>query len=678
MEGREIGPPPKCKNKRTRASLERSFRRFCEICFPELFYYGWSKDHEKLIPKIEAAVTECGSLFALSMPRGSGKTTLCLCAVIWALVTGHHLMVALIAAEGEAAEELMDDIKTELETNDKLLDYWPEVCWPIQQMEGIVNRCKGQTCEGVATRMQWSAKTVVLPTVKGSKVSGATIKARGITGRIRGMKRTLRQPLERHGKKIRSIRPTFVVVDDPQTDESAASETLVKKRIRTLTGAVLGLAGPGEQISGVMPCTVIRPNDMADRILDRDKYPQWKGERTKMVYRFPDRMDLWEQYWQIRVQAMQTGGDEAEATEFYRKHRKKMDAGAIVAWPENFSPDEISGVEHAMRLFFSRGDTFWQEYQSEAKEEATLMNGAVYVPAKEIERRGLGGHERGLVPENCTHVTASIDVQDHILWWLVTAYEPDFTSYVVDYGSYPDQRMKNFTMAELTTPLEALEDQERRPLYPGPIESRLKGAITDLVDHIARHDWMRADGVQLQVSKLVVDANYQTELVYPTLRASDHRRILLPSHGTGITAKMRPLNYGKPAKGELRGPGWKIPPRTRRKLRHVLIDTNFIKSFIHRRLDAPAGSPGALTLFKGEPADHEMIASHLTAEFPVRVRSAKQECDEWQERPGRPDNHWLDCLGMAIVGALTQGIVPPELLNPTLPRRSRRRGRRAA
>ena len=112
------------------AATPANLGAFCEVCFPKLLFFRWSTDHQKLIPKIEAAVTDCGSLFALSLPRGSGKTTLCLCAVIWALVTGHHLMVALIAAEGEAAEELLDDIKTELETNDKLLDYWPEVCCP--------------------------------------------------------------------------------------------------------------------------------------------------------------------------------------------------------------------------------------------------------------------------------------------------------------------------------------------------------------------------------------------------------------------------------------------------------------------------------------------------------------------------------------------------------------------
>ncbi len=54
-----------------------------------------------------------------------------------------------------------------------------------------------------------------------------------------------------------------------------------------LAGAVLGLAGPGKKISGIMPCTVIRPGDMADNNLDRNRHPEWNGERTKMVYAFP-------------------------------------------------------------------------------------------------------------------------------------------------------------------------------------------------------------------------------------------------------------------------------------------------------------------------------------------------------------------------------------------------------
>ncbi len=55
-----------------------------------------------------------------------------------------------------------------------------------------------------------------------------------------------------------------------------------------------------------MPCTVIRPDDIAYRILNRDKHPQWQGERTKMVYAFPSNDKLWQQYAQIRAEVCGT------------------------------------------------------------------------------------------------------------------------------------------------------------------------------------------------------------------------------------------------------------------------------------------------------------------------------------------------------------------------------------
>ena len=117
----------------------------------------------------------------------------------------------------------------------------------------------------------------------GSHASGAIIKVAGITGRIRGMK----------SKRAdgRTVRPTLVVLDDPQTDESARS---LSQGI--LARAVLGLAGPGSKICGIMPCTVIRPGEMADSILDRDIHSECNGEQTRMADAFPTGEALWNRY----------------------------------------------------------------------------------------------------------------------------------------------------------------------------------------------------------------------------------------------------------------------------------------------------------------------------------------------------------------------------------------------
>ncbi len=84
-EGRDIAPIPECKRKKDRAAVKKSLRLFCEKVLPERFKKKWSNDHLKAIAKIERAVVE-GDVFALAMPRGSGKTTLVVAAVLWAIL----------------------------------------------------------------------------------------------------------------------------------------------------------------------------------------------------------------------------------------------------------------------------------------------------------------------------------------------------------------------------------------------------------------------------------------------------------------------------------------------------------------------------------------------------------------------------------------------------------------
>jgi len=190
------------------------FRSFCDSYFPSSFTLPWSDDHLKILEKTRRAVLE-GGLFALAMPRGSGKTTIAETAVLWAIISGHSSFVCLIGSGEDSALEMLDSVKAELENNDLLLEDFPEVCYPIQRIEGISIRTNGQLLDGERTHINWTGKEIVLPTVAGSLASGAIVKTTGITGRIRGMK--FKRP------DGASVRPSLVILDDPQTDESARS-----------------------------------------------------------------------------------------------------------------------------------------------------------------------------------------------------------------------------------------------------------------------------------------------------------------------------------------------------------------------------------------------------------------------------------------------------------------------
>ena len=646
LAGRDIGPLPEVVNPDRKAACERNFQLFCESYFPETYALAWSPDHLKVIEKIETAVLR-GGLFALAMPRGSGKSTLSESAVIWAMLYGHREFITLIGATESAALETLDSIKTELEVNERLAEDFPEVCYPVAQLEGIANRCAGQLYKGERTRITWTSNEIVLPTVEGSRASGIIVRVAGITGRIRGMK------FKRSDG--RSVRPSLVVIDDPQTSESAGSLEQTRKRVRVLAGDILGLAGPGQKISGIMPCTIIRPGDMADIILNRNTHPDWNGEKTRMVYRFPTNMKLWEEYAEIRAEALRTEGNFQKATEFYLANREAMDAGAEVSWEARFNHDEVSALQHAMNLKFQDEQAFQSEYQNDPLPDDTADDSLLSVDEICAKINGLA---RRRVPLKCDRLTMFVDVQKALLFYVVIAWAEDFTGAVIDYGSWPDQHRHEYSLADANPSIQTL--------FPkAGFEGALYAALSALTDECLGREWEREDGAVLKIERALVDANWgqSTDVVYQFCRQSSHAGVILPSHGRYVGASSKPMTEYRKQQGDRLGFNWMIPNVAgKRAIRHVIYDTNYWKSFIHARLAVPVGDKGSLTLYGRIPGAHQLFAEHLTAEYRVKTQGRGRTVDEWKLKPQSHDNHFLDCVaGCAVCGSMLGASLPETL-----------------
>ena len=646
LAGRDIGPLPEVVNPDRKAACERNFQLFCESYFPETYSLAWSPDHLKVIEKIETAVLR-GGLFALALPRGSGKTTITESAALWSMLYGHREFVVLIGATESAALELLDSLKTELEVNERLAEDFPEVCYPVAQLEGIANRCAGQLYKGERTRITWTSNEIVLPTVEGSRASGIIVRVAGITGRIRGMK------FKRSDG--RNVRPSLVVIDDPQTSESAGSLEQTRKRVRVLAGDILGLAGPGQKISGIMPCTIIRPGDMADIILNRNTHPDWNGEKTRMVYRFPTNMKLWEEYAEIRAEALRTEGNFQKATEFYLANREAMDAGAEVSWEARFNHDEVSALQHAMNLKFQDEAAFMSEYQNDPLPDDTADDSLLSVDEICAKINGLA---RRRVPLKCDRLTMFVDVQKALLFYVVIAWAEDFTGAVIDYGSWPDQHRHEYSLADANPSI--------KTLFPkAGFEGALYAALSALADECLGREWEREDGAVLKIERALVDANWgqSTDVVYQFCRQSSHAGVILPSHGRYVGASSKPMTEYRKQQGDRLGFNWMIPNVAgKRAIRHVIYDTNYWKSFIHARLAVPVGDKGSLTLYGRIPGAHQLFAEHLTAEYRVKTQGRGRTVDEWKLKPQSHDNHFLDCVaGCAVCGSMLGASLPETL-----------------
>lgn len=642
-EARDIGPIPKIKNAKRRNACERDLRRYLRTYYPETFALEFSDDHDRILTDIEARALD-GGLKAIAMPRGSGKTSILLRAMMWTLSYGHRRFGVLIEADESAAEESLDVIKIEWETNELLLEDFPEIAYPIRCMEGITQRGNAQTSGGVRTLVGWKRKELVFPTIAGSKASGATVRVAGILGRIRGMMKTTAD-----GK---TLRPDFVLVNDPQTDAAAFSDPECAKREKVLGGAVLGLAGPGKRIAGFAAITVIREGDLADRLLNRQLMPKWHGERCRLVYDWPTDTDHWKQYFELRADEIAEGVDDhPKATAYYKKHRATMDAGSRVGWPARKFPHELSALQHAQNLRADHPDTFDAEYQNQPKSNAAPIDGIRCLTSDEYCLRTLPTHKRGECPDWVDFVTLGVDVQGSSLWWVVAGIGSDFRGLVLDYGIWPDPQIDYITLAEI----------ERTMIRVTGLRSPTAAMLESLNRLRAERlavEYVRDDGSPMRVSSMVVDAGYQAETIYQFSQAHPN---VMPSHGKGVTARQRPWNLERAKRGERIGYGWRIPPsKGTRAPRYCLIDTNTWKTKLNECWTIEGTEAGSWHLFKAPPLRHRLIADNLSAEYPTKTAGHGRELFEWAIRPNR-DNHFLDAtLLAAVAGSMAGAKVPGE------------------
>ena len=646
---REISPIPEVSNPKRKKSCKKDFALFCKTYMKAAFPLEWSRDHLKVISKIESSVLH-GGLFAMAMPRGSGKTTLSEASAIWSILYGHHKFVCIIGAEQVHAGEMLESIKYEFEENDLIYADFPEAVYPVWKLERIAKRTAGQTLNGQSTRIAWKNDVLVMPTVEGAPSSGSIVRCVGLLGRVRGMK---------HKRDEGQVdRPSLVIVDDPQTDESSASPDQCTKRERVIAGAVLNLAGPGRTISGIMPCTVIHPDDVADRVLDTKMHPEWRGERMKLVYQWSESENLWEENTEIyRRELLEERGHE-ESLEHYTENREAMDRGAIVAWSARKSEGELSAIQHAYNLRARVGEeAFAAEYQNEPIEpgdEGDLLS------VEEIASKVRENAGKGRVPVPHEIITCGVDIQKRVLYWSVVSWKDDFTGHVLDYGCYPEQKARYFRYSDIRSTI------QRRFRNHG-VEGGIHAALSDFIPKMLRKRYERDDGADLQIDRFLIDANWgETRDTIYDFCLQQGSRAITPSHGKWYGAASNPISSYKKKTGDKIGYNWMMPlVKGRREVRHVVFDTNFWKSFVHARLSTPTGDSGALTLFASKKTDHRMFAEQMRSETReiVEAKGSGRVVHEWRLKPNKPDNHFFDCIVLTAVAASMQGCVLKEMQN---------------
>ena len=670
---REIPPLPAVVQPRRRSRCRRDLKRWLTTYCKPAVHLGWSGDHLELIAALQDILLYGGQL-AIGMPRGTGKSTIVSLSLLWSVLYGHHRFLVLIAANDGKARKGLEALKMQIGSNPVLMADFPEVCLPVRCLGGVTNRQAGQTLAGERTRISWGKEELIFPSVAGSVSSGTVVLAGGITSAItRGPVHTL--------PSGEIIRPTVVLLDDFQTRESAKSLSQVQDRLDIIEGDVAGMAGPRSGLAMLATGTVIYTDDGADQLLDRDLNPDWNGIRKKFLLRFPDDLrapnSLWIQYSEIRRDSLRTYRDIRTATAFYAANREQMDAGAEVSWKKRFRQvrrkvdgkeidvREISAIQHAMEWYLVKPRAFAAELQNEPIELAVSSRG--WLSAKAIEAR-TSGLPRRSVPQamlETSQLVAHIDVHDDLLYWSLGACAADGSVSVIDYGTYPDQKLSYFRKEECKRTLSRLH----RGLG---LDGAIRAGLLSLASELLAAEYTGEDGAEsYSVGLLLMDCGHKLTLIQSVvrelLRERENRDRISMMRGFGVRAADTPLAERKQPRGTRRyNHAWRPMKKGRLDARRLNVDVNYWKAELQTRWATGTGEPGCLTLWTPGPRDnHQLFAEHQKAEQATENTARGRTVLEF--RPVVADNHWLDTMVGVLVGSAVMGCDTPAHTEPAPP-----------
>jgi predicted phage terminase large subunit-like protein len=241
--------------------------------------------HGELFAELNTMRDERGQRLLVIAPRGSAKST-CTSVVfaLHAICEGYEPYIVLGAESADQARHNLTSIKHELVHNPLIAQDYPNA----------VGHSSGRT---------WNDGSII-------SRNGVMVDALGSRQNIRG---------RRKGEQ----RPTLIVMDDPDSDDSIYSEA-IRERVKDRFFASWMKAGePATNV--VVIGTLVHQECLVSHLRTM---PGWRGKHIyRSVISWPDRMDLWEDWERLYHD------DEAAAQRFYEAHEAELLEGAEVLWP---------------------------------------------------------------------------------------------------------------------------------------------------------------------------------------------------------------------------------------------------------------------------------------------------------------------------------------------------------
>lgn len=647
------------KDPKRRAACEADDCEWLRTYLPEVFFNKFTDDQRKIIEDCGQAL-RYGTQKCKAAPRGDGKSSVVKYLALKYALARQVRFPLVLSATGNKSRATLDSIKWRL-ANQKLQDGSVSPLSEDYPLEFAVANyihpapARANNVTGNGRRpinVHWKPDWIVLPTWADEEPLGPILLALGITS----------DSLQ--GCNIFDQRPDFVMLDDLDSRDSLAAEDgVVAAKIEEIVDkTVAGLGGQSRQLGQFMLCTVTSSDAAAYKYSDPMQKPAWSGERIKAIRKWPDKLDLWDKYIELRQSGKRTLDEYGkavdpygrEAHQFYLKNRKAMDAGAILSNPYNFNakilPDgsqtQISGLQRCFDYIADSGrESFDTEHQQDPPSFDDDVDLETLTPYR-IQRQ-VSGLARKVVPPGTTLLTCGVDCGKRSLHWVVRAWVVDdqgiATGYTIDYGIHEIHGTKYGS-----------DEGVDRILF---------AAILSFIEELDAEDYQNEGGEVFSVARTLIDARWKTDSVYRACKKAG--KTVQPVMGFGQSAGCVKPNFHplqKKTAGKRPGDGF-FESRNKNGTWLVCADADRWKLWEEDRWMTAPGKPGCMYLYGESSNDrimsvdeknHQAYAKHLTNEFLDEVTKNGKTKKVWKTRS--KNNHWKDASYYSDVAARMEGI----------------------
>jgi predicted phage terminase large subunit-like protein len=294
-------------------SIDRKFilfkrKHLCKFSLFRKYYFpSYNKKpsapfHKELSSILSDMSAKRGVKTAIAAPRESAKSTVVsLQYVIYCICYRLEQFIILLSNTSDQASNFLNDIKHELEKNDKLIKDFPDVCETGKK----------------PNPPRWSKNEIITR-------NGIKVLALGAGQQIRG-------------RRNKESRPSLIILDDIETDESFQNPESYYKLQDWLTKAVLKSGTSTTNI--IYIGTIHHYNSLLAQFTDPQKHPGWNKKIYRSVISWSIHPELWDTWVKIFNYREEYDGAQGpgSAKKYFDTNKEKMLLGTKVLWPANKS-----------------------------------------------------------------------------------------------------------------------------------------------------------------------------------------------------------------------------------------------------------------------------------------------------------------------------------------------------